>query len=496
MENLLLNIGAAYIRVSDARQDEYSPASQLKKIREYAAKEGYQVPDEYVYYDDGISGTSTRGRDEFKHMINDAVGKEHPFSVLYVWKLSRFSRSMEDSIIYKSMLEKKGVSVVSVSEPISNDIYGKLMERFLEWEAQFYSERLSGDVKRGLEEKIARKEPITPPPYGYVMGEKRYLPDEESGAADIVREIFSRYAAGEKQREIAISLGKRGVRTKQGKAPENRWIDYILCNPAYVGKLRYSVGGARHISKRDYDNEDILTVDGTHVSLISEELWQKVQTLHRMQKLAYGRRARTEKPSLFMLKGLIRCSACGSTLCMGAKNGKKGISSLQCHSYSRGKCTVSHSITVPKANAAFIQGLRDAVAGGNFTVLPQKNKPKINGIDYSKLIAVEERKLARAKEAYLSEIDTLEQYRAAKQAIDAKIAELAALRDKSESEHVAALDTKKFSEKVMAIISFIERDDVSEDAKNEAIRTIVEKIIYEKANRNLAIYFHDISSSV
>lgn len=54
MAEPLLRIGAAYIRVSDERQDEFSPISQLKKIREYAAKEGYQIPDEYVYYDDGI----------------------------------------------------------------------------------------------------------------------------------------------------------------------------------------------------------------------------------------------------------------------------------------------------------------------------------------------------------------------------------------------------------------------------------------------------------
>ena len=45
----LLKIGAAYIRVSDERQDEFSPTSQLKKIREHAAKEGYLIPDEYVF---------------------------------------------------------------------------------------------------------------------------------------------------------------------------------------------------------------------------------------------------------------------------------------------------------------------------------------------------------------------------------------------------------------------------------------------------------------
>ena len=74
MKNDLLKIGSAYIRVSDERQDEYSPDSQLKKIREYAAKEGYFIPDEYVFYDDGISGKSTRKRDDFNRMI--AMAKE------------------------------------------------------------------------------------------------------------------------------------------------------------------------------------------------------------------------------------------------------------------------------------------------------------------------------------------------------------------------------------------------------------------------------------
>ena len=41
-----LKIGAAYVRVSDERQDEYSPDSQLKKIRENAAQDGYTIPDE------------------------------------------------------------------------------------------------------------------------------------------------------------------------------------------------------------------------------------------------------------------------------------------------------------------------------------------------------------------------------------------------------------------------------------------------------------------
>ena len=78
----LYKLGAAYIRVSDERQDEYSPASQLKKIREYAEKDGCQIPDEYVFYDDGISGKSARKRDSFNRMIALAKDKAQPFRTI------------------------------------------------------------------------------------------------------------------------------------------------------------------------------------------------------------------------------------------------------------------------------------------------------------------------------------------------------------------------------------------------------------------------------
>ena len=238
MENDLLKIGSAYIRVSDERQDEYSPDSQLKKIREYAAKEGYLIPDEYVFYDDGISGKSTQKRNDFNRMIAIAKEKSHPFDVIYVWKFSRFARNQEESMVYKNLLRKKGISVVSVSEPIPEGHFGSLIERIIEWTDEYYLVNLGAEVTRGMTEKASRGEPTCAPPFGYVMKDKKYYPDEASGAANIVREIFTRYAAGEKQRAIAQSLGLSGVRTRYGNMPDNRWIDYVLHNPCYIGKVR------------------------------------------------------------------------------------------------------------------------------------------------------------------------------------------------------------------------------------------------------------------
>lgn len=491
MENEPLKIGAAYVRVSDERQDEYSPDSQLKKIREYAEKEGYIVPDEYVFYDDGISGKNARRRTSFNQMIAIAKEKDHPFDRIYVWKFSRFARNQEESMVYKNLLQKKGVTVKSVSEPIPEGHFGTLIERIIEWMDEFYLINLSVEVTRGMTEKVSRGEPIVLAPYGYIMKDKCYIPDEEGGTASIVREIFERYANGEKQREIAVSLGQRGIRTKRGNLPENRWVDYILWNPCYIGKIRYTLDGTKVISKRCYTNENIKLVDGNHEPLISMELWDKVQELLHQQRKAYPKYAKRQQPVQYMLKGLVRCSSCGGTLAMSSVvSGKSKTRTMQCCNYSKGSCTISHSVTIPKIETALFQGLQQAIEDKQFTINPTpKKKSELPSVDFDKLISVEERKLERAKQSYLAEVDTLEQYKENKTEITKRINDLKAKRDK---EVYKEIDVNAFAKKVVGIVEFCKRDDVTETAKNEALHTIIEKIVYEKANGNLAIYFHDI----
>ena len=487
----LLRIGAAYIRVSDERQDEYSPDSQLKKIREYAGKEGYIIPDEYVFYDDGISGRNVKKRDDFNRMIAMAKEKSHPFETIFVWKFSRFARNQEQAILYKNLLRKSKVSVVSVSEPIPDGHFGTLIERIIEWMDEFYSINLGVEVSRGMNEKVSRGEPVVPPPFGYVMIDGKYFPDKESGNADIVREVFERYSNGEKQRALAIWLGDKGILTRYGKRPNNRFVDYMLTNSTYIGKIRYTTDGSRAISRRDLSNESIVEVDGQHEPIISIDLWEKVQKVYAEQKKNYPKYARREQPIEYMLKGLVRCSSCGGTLVMSAvTSGKTKTRSLQCHNYSRGQCRVSHSVTIPKLETALLEGLEMAIGEKQFNILPTKPKKATpSEIDYDKLIEVEERRLARAREAYLAEIDTLEQYKEHKVAVEARIKELKAKRDK---ENVEKINIDVYVKKVTNVLEFIKSDDVTPKAKNEALHTIIETMVYDKANNNLAIYFHDI----
>ena len=485
----LYKIGSAYIRVSDESQDEYSPDSQLKKIRDYASKEGYIIPDEYVFYDDGISGRDVKKRDDFNKMIATAKEKSHPFETIFVWKFSRFARNQEQAILYKNLLRKNGVSVVSVSEPIPDGHFGTLIERIIEWMDEFYSINLSAEVTRGMEEKVSRGEPICNAPFGYYMEDKQWFPDEQT--APIVREVFQRFADGEGMRAIAMDLGNRGVRTKQGNPPDNRWVSYMLNNPSYIGMVRQSPSGTRSISKRKYDDDGIKVVQGLHDPIISIELWDKVQERVNQVKKAYPKYAKREQAIDYMLKGIVRCSACGTTLAMASVvSGKNKVPTMQCCNYSRGSCKVSHFTLMPKLENALIDGLEQIIETKQFTITPKApKKTETETIDFDKLIAIEERKLERAKQAFLAEIDTIEQYAQNKKDITERINKLIAKRD--EEAPKTEVDLNAYAKKVSEIVEFIKRDDVTASAKNEALRTIIEKVVYEKANNNLAVFFHE-----
>ena len=479
-----LKIAAAYIRVSTDDQEEYSPDSQIKLCRDWAKKNGYILPDEYVFQDDGISGSSARRRASFNRMIALAKEKDRPFDAILVWKFSRFARNREESVLYKGLLRKHGISVISISEPIVDGPFGSLIESIIEWFDEYYLINLSAEVKRGMEEKLTRGEAMATASFGYRIdsANKTYVIDEQKAA--IVRDVFASYAAGEGSRAIAVRLGQSGVRTYRGNPPDNRWVQYVLRNPVYIGKVRWSKDG-RAASRRKYDDPNIVIVDGKHQPIISQALWDQVQTRLDQQKQMYGKWQRREQPVEWMLKGLMRCSSCGSTLTYSARN----TPSMQCHSYasSRG-CYVSHYLSIPRANAAVIDALRKSAALQEFRVVPRNPSAEKPRVDYTRLIDAEKRKLDRCRDAYQAGADTLEEYAENKRRIQHTIRQL-------ESQAAAqpapdSFDRAAFSKKVLDVVSTITRDDVSEAAKNEALRTIVSHIVFNKPSDTIDVYFY------
>jgi site-specific DNA recombinase len=104
---------AIYARVSSDSQDvDLSISAQLRAIRDYASRNGYEIVREFI--DEAESGR-TASRPAFKEMIALARTKVPPFQAILVWKLNRFSRSRADSVTYKALLRNKGINVISMN---------------------------------------------------------------------------------------------------------------------------------------------------------------------------------------------------------------------------------------------------------------------------------------------------------------------------------------------------------------------------------------------
>ena len=219
MENL--KMVAIYARVSSDRQDvDLSISAQLKALREYAARNGYTVIKEFV--DEAESGRST-ARPAFREMISMARMKHPPFQMILVWKLSKFARNREDSIIYKSLLRKQGIQIVSINEHIEDTPTGRLMEGIIEVIDEFYSSNLAQDVIRGMRENASRGFfNGSRPPFGYLRkkvkdGDKaRNTLDIDPGQAPIAQRIFRECSEGKGLKEITKSLNKDGIRLRTG----------------------------------------------------------------------------------------------------------------------------------------------------------------------------------------------------------------------------------------------------------------------------------------
>lgn len=476
-----MKIGSAYIRVSTDDQLEYSPDSQIKLIQQFAKKNDIIIPEEFIFVDEGISGKTAQKRPEFNRMIAIAKQKENSFDTILVWKFSRFARNQEESIVYKKMLKKANVDVISISEPIADDHFGSLIERIIEWMDEYYVIRLSDEVKRGMTEKATRGEPLCHSAFGYDLKDKKYYINEEQ--APIVREIFDRFISGANINQIARYIQDIGVKTNRGNSPDRRFVEYILHNPVYCGKIRWCTDG-KMASKRDYYNENFIISDGTHEPIITQEIFDKAQEKLQENRKKYRKYQRREQPVEFMLKGLVKCGNCGATLVHSQAG-----NSVQCHNYtSRRGCTISHSISLRKADEIILNALKSACESLEFKIDITTTPVTKTSKNIVSLLNKEKNKLEKIKDAYQSGIDTLEEYKENK----AKILEtISALQQELDAEKPQeTFDVKKYSKKVMNVIKLIESPDVTPQAKNEALRTIISKIVFNKAKSRLDIYFY------
>ncbi len=474
-------IAAAYIRVSTDDQVEYSPESQRKAILDYAKRNGYYVPEEYIFADEGISGRSTK-RPAFQQMIGTAKQKPKPFDAILVWKFSRFARNREDSIVYKSMLRKQcGIDVVSISEQLGEDKTSILIEALLEAMDEYYSINLAEEVVRGMSEKARRGGIMGGLAFGYKSEGGKLVPDPQT--APIVQRIFADYDNGINFRRIVHWLNSNGITTKNGNRWDNRGVEYVLRNVTYTGRTHWTPGGTSGAHADKIEGSTIIS-DVTHTPIVDEEMFRRVQERITEQKQKYGYKAHPNHGRLFALKGLVRCSACGATL---TNSGNGGV---QCHRYATGLCKESHFVTFGKLNQLVIDKLRSDMETGHFkTVISNADAAGHSTAD-ADLIAAEvtriKTKLRRAKEAYQAGVDTLDEYRESKTALQAQIDSLMAQK---QEQTPPERETEHLRTAIKGSLQVIE-SDAPEELKNNILSSFVQKIVFNRKSCTVDIFYN------
>ena len=463
-----------YIRVSTHDQEEVSPESQKKLLREYARKNDIIILK--IFYELGVSGRKADKRPEFQKMISMCKSNELPVDLILVWKYSRFARNQEESIVYKSLLKKQhNVDVISISEPLIEGPIGSLLEPIIEWMDEYYSIRLSGEVLRGMKEKARQEGYQMVPPLGYQAtgnGRPFIINEKEYEIVAFMAEQFDKYDVD--FTAIARKLNDKGYLSRRGCPFETRTVERVLTNPFYYGLVVW----------------DDISFMGTHEVRITKECYDKrMLKIHQRYRPIKRRNISTCK---HWLSGLIKCGYCGATLAYNGSNIKSP--GFQCYRYSKGMHPGSCSISEKKIINAIYEYFEELLDGMNFEYTyhpPQSTKKKEKQDSLTKELEKLKTREQRIRLAYEKGIDTLEEYgenkarlKQAREELEAKISDL------NPQSSTAIPSKQDVLSRVKTVYDVIRDPDIDYPTKGTLMRSLVEDIVYDKENEKMIFHLY------
>ena len=315
---------AAYCRVStDDKDQTNSFESQQRYFRQYIERnpnwELYEI-----FADEGISGTSTKKRKEFKRMI--ICAKNGDFDLIITKEISRFARNTLDSIYYSRELKKQGVGIIFMNDNINtldddSELRLAIMSSIAQEESRKTSERVKWGQRRQMEQGVVFGRSML----GYdVHNGKMYL--NERGA-EIVRLIFHKFVnEGKGTHVIARELQEAGIKPMRVKKWSNTVILRIIRNEKYCGDLvqkkTYTPDFLTHEKKYNQGQEEFIIIKNHHEPIISRELFEEANRILDIRSLS--QKNISKYSSRYLLSGKIKCGCCGANYIARYKKRKDG----------------------------------------------------------------------------------------------------------------------------------------------------------------------------
>ena len=454
------------------------------------------------YIDEGISGGSTKKRDDFNRMIRDA--KAGFFDFIITKEISRFSRSTLDSIQYTQLLLEHNVGVFFQNDNINTlDSDSEFRLVVMAGVAQDELRKLSERTKFGFAQSIKN---------GRVLGnDKLYGYDKKDciltineGEAEIVRKVFDLYANhGMGTRKISQTLTELGYTSRQGNAFNTLTVRHMLENPKYKGWYcgRKTQSLDYRTKKKAFldESEWVMYPDPTIPAIVSEELWNRANALYKersqqMKTHASGASYHNRYP----YSGKIYCEEHGTTFHRQVLTSAKGEKEVwQCKVYrakGRAACSApqirSEELDQIMADI-FTEMVKDKTAIIDALIAVLKSVPQ--EVDYSKaklriedeMTAIEAKK-DRLLELSMADALSVTEFKKRNEAFNQQLrgleTQLASIATEEARQKDAALD-------MGAIRRSLEKELSFEGRINTAlVATILEKIVVKKVSTKNEIH--------
>ena len=324
---------AAYARVSTDKDDQTNSLENQKTyFKNYILDhEDWQLAE--VYYDEGISGTQTKKRQGFRHMIEDAENKE--IDLIVTKEVSRFARNTVDTLSYTRKLKDFGVGVIFTLDNIdTRDSDGEfrltIMASIAQEESRKISERVKWGQKRQMEKGVVFGRDLL----GYTVHHGVLAINQEE--APIIKAIFHMYTnEGKGTHVIARELSENGMRPKRVHQWSNTVILKILRNEKYVGDLcqkkTFTPNYLTHTKKYNHGEEDTVYLKDHHEAIIDRDLWERTQ--NELERRSPSADQKLKHSNRYWCSGKLFCAECGNRFVSRTKRLKNGeqYKAWRCH---------------------------------------------------------------------------------------------------------------------------------------------------------------------
>jgi site-specific DNA recombinase len=359
---------AIYARYSSDNQRDASIADQLRVCREFGARQGWTIVDEFT--DHAVSG-ATLLRSGFQALMRDALNGR--FDVVLAEALDRFSRDQEDTAGLFKRLTFAGVNIVTLAEGDITHLHVGLKGAM---NALFLKD-LADKTRRGLRGRVELGKSGGGLSYGYrvrrathdgmATGEREIVPAE----AEVVLRIFRDYSAGGSPKALARQLNAERC-PGPGGSPWNPSTIHgnpargtgILNNELYIGRLvwnrlRYvkDPDTGKRVSRPNPRSEWVTTAV-PELRIVDDELWNQAKArqadMRRVSSNGDPKQFNRARRPRYLFSGLTKCAECGGGYVMYWRD------RLACFgARSRGTCTNRLTISRQEVEERVLVALRD-----------------------------------------------------------------------------------------------------------------------------------------